>query len=188
MKLVVGLGNPGKKYQYHRHNIGFLTVDYLGKRYGLFVSKLKFQSLWHEIRIDGEKVILLKPITYMNRSGHAVRLWKDYFDLQNKYILIIHDDLDLDFCQVKMRPGGGAAGHKGVKSLITNLGGQDFPRIRFGIGQSPPEMEPSNYVLKDFSREEYAELTEKLSQAADGIEIFCRKGIDQAMNFLNSAE
>lgn len=188
MKLVVGLGNPGKKYQNNRHNIGFLVVDHLGDRYRLAVSKLKFQALWNEFTIDGEKIFLLKPITYMNRSGHAVRLWQDYFDIPNEHILVIHDDIDLAFCRVKMRPGGGAAGHKGVKSLINNLGGQDFPRVRFGVGQVPSGMEPSKYVLTDFSRQEYKAIQEKMPEVADGIEKFCLEGIHQAMNFINSPE
>ena len=173
MKLIIGLGNPGKKYQNNRHNIGFMIVDNFGHKNGFKLNKLKFQSMWNDLHLHGQKIVLVKPLTYMNRSGHAVRLWKDYFDIESEDILVIHDDMDLSLGQLRMRPKGGAGGHNGLKSIINNLGDKQFPRLRFGVGRAPEGNNPAVYVLNDFSKEEFKIVKEKISDTEKGLELFC---------------
>ncbi len=185
MKLIAGLGNPGKKYSSNRHNIGFMAIDYLGEQYDLPVTKLKFQSMWEEIRLSNEKVLLIKPLTFMNRSGHAIKLWMDYLDIDEENLLVIHDDLDLSLGQIKMRPKGGTGGHNGLKSIVTNIGTKEFSRLRFGIGRPEEEEEPAKYVLQDFSKQEMKTVNQKLSDLVKGVELFCTDGITEAMNHIN---
>ncbi|WP_041367250.1 aminoacyl-tRNA hydrolase [Natranaerobius thermophilus] len=188
MKLIAGLGNPGKKYQYNKHNIGFMVIDYFAKQHGLSVTKLKHQSMWDELRLEGEKIVLIKPLTYMNRSGHAIKLWKDYFKIENQDLLIIYDDLDLELGDLRMRPKGGTGGHNGLKSIVSTLGGKEFPRIRFGIGRPASQESTSSYVLKDFTKKEFETINNKFPDLSKGIELFCKEGINEAMNFVNSLQ
>ncbi len=185
MKLIVGLGNPGRKYRFNRHNIGHMVVDSLGDSLNLSVTKLKFQSLWNQGQLDGEKVILVKPLTYMNRSGHAVKLWKDYFNISLSDLIIIHDDMDLASGKLRLRPKGGSGGHNGLKSIRETLQTESFPRLKMGIGRPPEQMDPASYVLGNFTTEELEIMEPALEKAIKGLKIFASEGIEQGMNYLN---
>lgn len=157
-KLIVGLGNPGKKYKKSKHNIGFLTLDHFVKNEKIkFKKKRSFNSEIAEL----EKAILLKPMTYMNNSGLAVRKVVDYYDIDINDILIIFDDVDLPFAKLRLRYKGGSGGHKGIKSIISHLNSQDFNRVRFGIDK-PEDKDIKDYVLSDFSKAELKQLDDVL--------------------------
>lgn len=166
MKLIVGLGNPGKKYDNNRHNIGFKIVDTILEYYNFSDFKEKFQSQISEGRIGGEKVVLLKPQTYMNESGRAVNLAKSFFKIDPDSIFIIHDELDLAPGKVRVKTGGGHAGHNGLRSIQNCLGTPDFHRIRCGIGHPGHKDRVHAYVLSDFSKAEQDEWVDTYIEAA----------------------
>ena len=136
MFLIVGLGNPGKKYENNRHNIGFMAIDYLAERNDIRVDKLKFDSLYGEGRIAGEKLILLKPQTYMNNSGQAVQKVASYFKIKEENIMVIVDDIDIEPFTLRIRKKGGPGTHNGMKSIVSHLGSKNFPRIKLGVGKN----------------------------------------------------
>ena len=138
MKLIVGLGNPGKEYENTRHNCGFMAIDYLAQDLGVTINQAKFKGLYAKIKVEGEDVILLKPQTYMNLSGESVSEVMKFFKIDKEDVLVIYDDLDLPVGKIRIRANGSAGGHNGIKSLIAHLNGQDFKRIRIGIDQSLP--------------------------------------------------
>ncbi|KRN89252.1 aminoacyl-tRNA hydrolase [Ligilactobacillus ceti] len=157
MKMIVGLGNIGKKYENTRHNAGFMVVDEFAREHGGTFNKEKFNASLAEVFVNGEKVILVKPMTYMNESGRAVRPLMDYFDLDLEDLVIINDDLDLQVGMIRLRQKGSAGGHNGIKSLIQHLGTEKFARMKLGIGR-PERMSIINWVLSDFTKEEQMEL------------------------------
>ena len=183
--LIIGLGNPGRKYRGNRHNIGFMTVDRLAQAHGIQGDKAQFKAMVADGRIAGQKVILVKPQTYMNASGDAVGPLASYYRVPNENILVIYDDLDLPFGAIRLREKGGAGGHNGMKSIINHLG-QDFPRIRLGIGRPPGQMPPHAYVLQDFRPEERPLLNDILDEAVRAVETWLADGIQMAMSRHNS--
>ena len=185
MKLIVGLGNPGDKYQKTRHNLGFLTLQALARRHQLSIEKRKFESHYGLGEILQEKVILLTPLTYMNRSGLAVGSFLRYFQITPDGLIVIHDDLDLPFTRIRIANQGGAAGHKGILSVIDQIQNRAFMRIRMGIGRPPENIPPESYVLEPFSAEERKELPLLTGQACEAIELLIEQGITTAMNRYN---
>ena len=191
--LVAGLGNPGSKYENTRHNAGFHALDYLAERHGQQVDAQKFQGFFCTARLSGNKVYLLKPQTFMNRSGECVQSFKNYFDIETENILVVHDDLDLSPGRLKMVKGGGAGGHNGIRSITQHLGTQEFARLKIGIGHPRDNAETEaipveRFVLSRFSAEEWEIFQDNLSRIADGIDAFIESGVLSAMNFFNRKE
>ena len=182
--LIVGLGNPGRKYARHRHNVGFVAVSRLAKRHGLAFKRQKGKAKVAEGTIAGQRVTLAKPQTFMNLSGESVARLVRFFKIPPQRVLVVYDDLDLPLARLRLRPGGGSGGHKGLKSIIERLGTQDFPRLRLGIGR-PLHGDPVDYVLQDFSAEERIEFERVLDRAVEAIEYWLIHGIDAAMNVSN---
>ena len=185
--LIVGLGNPGREYRDTRHNVGFKAVDRFCEMQGARLGKVKFKAIIGEIRIGGAKVVLAKPQTFMNLSGNAVASIVRFYRIPMENVLVVHDDLDLPFGTVRLRPGGGAGGQKGLKSTIERLGTQQFPRMRIGIGRPPGQMDAAAYVLQKFGRADQEELDFILRRAGEAMEVFVKEGLDKAMNQYNGA-
>ncbi len=186
MYLIAGLGNPGGQYELTRHNVGFMVVDFLARAHGLSFSSSKWQADVARGTLWGEAVCLVKPMTFMNRSGTPVAGCARFFKVDDPRILVIHDDLDMAFGRLKLVARGGAGGHNGVRSLIENLGGDGFPRIKFGIGRPGPAMPAERYVLSRFSEDELAGVEERSAVIEKGIRVFLEKGSGAAMNFVNA--
>lgn len=185
MKIIAGLGNPGDQYADTRHNVGFWVIDEVSKRWNMDVTQRKFQSMVGQGVIHGEKVLLLKPQTYMNRSGQSVGAAASYFDVPDEDILVIYDDLALLPGMVRLRAKGSAGGHNGMKDIISHLGSDQFPRLRVGIGQAPPEQATADYVLGRPSQSERRDIETAVLQGADALEVWLRQGIEQAMASYN---
>ncbi len=183
--LLVGLGNPGRVYTRNRHNVGFMVIDALARQLNLGTPRLQMKALIQNGHLDGHRVILAKPQTYMNLSGEAVGSLVRYYKIPLAHLLVIHDDLDLPFGVIRLRPGGGAGGHKGLISIIERLGTQAFPRLRFGIGRPPGRMDPADYVLQDFSESDQPALDLLIDRAVQAIRVFVTEGLDTAMNRFN---
>ena len=182
MKLIVGLGNPDKEYDKTRHNVGFMVIDnYLGN----VNWSNKFNALYCEKVINGEKIIFVKPLTYMNNSGNAVGEFVRYFNIDSKDILVIQDDLDLNVGDYKLKMHSSSGGHNGIKSIIASLGNQDFPRLKVGIG-SVKKDEVIDYVLGKFSKSELEVLNELFNTFDKIINSFINEGIDKTMNVYNT--
>ena len=179
--LVVGLGNPGRRYQKNRHNIGFMAVDRLSMAHGIKMSKLQHKALVGTGHIAGRSVILAQPQTYMNNSGDAVGPLANYYKVPAANVLVVYDELDLPFGVLRLREMGGAGGHNGMKSIIQHLG-QGFPRLRLGIGRPSGRMDPAAHVLQDFSKDELPILEEVLDEAVRAIETYLRHDIHMAMS------
>ncbi len=173
--IIIGLGNPGEKYENTRHNVGFMVLDKLSKSW-----KRGPNYLYSDINIFGEKVRLVKPTTYMNLSGEVFKY------LPHDDIIVVYDDLDLPLGRIRIRKNGSAGGHNGIKSIISFIG-QDFPRIRIGIGPKPQDIDAADYVLSNFSREEFEKLEKVIELTIEAIESIISEGIDKAMNKYNSA-
>ena len=186
MFLVVGLGNPGAKYQNHRHNVGFMVVERLAERHGREPFREKFQGLFAKGALQTFEFGLLKPQTFMNLSGQSAQRAQAFFKIELAKLIVVHDELDLPFGTVRVKLGGGAAGHNGIKSIAQCCGGPDFVRIRVGIGR-PRAATGANYVLSDFSREECGELASVLESASLAAEDVITRGPQAAMNVHNQA-
>ena len=187
-QLIVGLGNPGSKYDKTRHNIGFEVVDALARRSQISWSEnRKFQAALGEgFSPTREKLRLLKPLTYMNGSGQAIRAAIDWFKLPPESVLIVYDDLDLPVGRMRMRLSGSAGGHNGMKSAIAHLGTENFPRLRIGIAKSTSDRDTISHVLGKFSPEETKVISEVLQFAVDAVEVALKEGVEKAMNLYNS--
>lgn len=183
--LLIGLGNPGREYKDNRHNVGFILIDRIAVRLNARGMKLQSKAIVTNANYEERKLILAKPQTYMNLSGHSVQGLAHFYKLPLENLLVAHDDLDLPFGTIRLRPGGGPGGQKGVASAIEQLGTQDFARLRLGIGRPPGRMDPSAYVLQDFSRDEMKILSDILDRAADATLEFVVNGLDKAMNKFN---
>ena len=183
--LIVGLGNPGPKYHNNRHNVGFLVADALGDRANIPIRRFEFRALIGKGDFSDERLILAKPQTYMNNSGQAVSALINFYKIPLEKLLVIHDDLDLPFGTLRMRPQGGAGGQRGVGSIIAKLNTRDFSRLRIGIGRPPGRMDPSDYVLHDFDPPEEEMLPEILDTAVKAIRLFITEDVEQAMNKFN---
>lgn len=169
MKLVFGLGNPGNKYRNTKHNIGFITVDRIAENLGLTFNQTKFKSLYAEGRIGTEKIILIKPQTFMNLSGESVQPWMDYYNLTGDDIVIIYDDMDLPVGKIRLRMQGGSGGHNGMKSIIQHLGTKDFNRIRVGVGRPFPRQTVISHVLSQFPTDEIDDMKEAVLAVEEAI-------------------
>ncbi len=186
MYLVAGLGNPGKQYEMTRHNIGFEVIDYMADQYGVSVKKLKFKGLYAEVNISGEKVILLKPQTYMNLSGESIREFASFYKIPTENIIVINDDIYLDSGTVRIRKSGSAGGHNGLKSIIYQLCSDAFPRIRLGVNTpNRKEADLADFVLARFSKEEIPLLEDAIIRAKKAVEEIVSKNIESAMNKYN---
>jgi PTH1 family peptidyl-tRNA hydrolase len=183
VKLVVGLGNPGPKYAGNRHNVGFMALDVLADKAGAGPFRDKFGG--ELARAPGADVALLKPLTYMNHSGECVQQAMQFFKVELADVLVVHDELDLAFGELRLKQGGGTAGHNGLKSMVQHCGGEGFARLRVGIGR-PPVGDVVSYVLGDFSAAERQSLPDVLTLAAQGADAFLARGIAQAMNAFNA--
>jgi len=186
MYVIVGLGNPGSKYAGTRHNIGFEVINYLSALYKININKVKFKAILGEGIIQGEKVILVKPQTYMNLSGESVRDIKEWYKIPNENIIIIYDDISLETGKLRIRAKGSAGGHNGIKSIIYQLNSDVFPRIKIGVGQpSHADYDLADYVLGRFEKEEQEVITEAVKKAADAVAVILSAGINHAMNKFN---
>lgn len=185
MYLIAGLGNPGKNYQQTRHNLGFLTLQTLAGRHQIPLEKKKFESRYGLGEILREKVLLLTPMTYMNLSGQAVGSFLRYYQILPEHLIVVHDDLDLPWTRIRIAPKGGAAGHKGILSLIEHVKTQEFIRVRMGINRPAGGIPPESYVLETFSTEEKKELPALTGQACEAIECIIGQGVTTAMNRFN---
>lgn len=183
--LVIGLGNPGREYKETRHNVGFMVADRLAARMGASFGRLESKALVAKGELAGRRVILGKPQTYMNLSGQSVSSLVRFYKVSLESLLVAYDDVDLPFGVLRLRPGGGSAGQKGMASIIQSLGGQNFSRLRIGIGRPPGRMEAADYVLQKFSRSEQEQLDEILDRAADAVQAFVTQGLEMAMNQYN---
>lgn len=184
--LIVGLGNPGPQYARNRHNVGFQVLDRLAARHGLSFSRTMHRALVAEGHIDGRRVILAKPLTYMNNSGEAVGALVRYFNIPLEQVLVVYDDMDLPQGALRLRPKGGSGGQRGMQSIIHHLGTEVFPRLRVGIGRPPGRMDAAAYVLQNFSPDEETIMEEVRERAADAIETWLREGLQAAMNRFNT--
>ena len=184
--LLVCLGNPGDQYENTRHNVGFMVADQLGERYGLPIQKLKYKALTNIFPISGEKVLVMKPVTYMNLSGEAVRPAADFYKIPPEHIIVISDDTALDVGKLRIRKGGSAGGHNGLKSIIQQLGTDQFPRIRVGVGKKPhPDYDLADWVLGKFQGEDKKAIDAAVERCADAVECYVKEGPDRAMNKFN---
>ena len=186
MYYIVGLGNPGLQYENTRHNVGFMTIDYLARKYDIDVRKLKFKSLYGQGEISGHKVMLVKPQTYMNNSGEAVRELKNFYKFDSDKLIVIYDDIDIDFGTIRIRKKGSAGSHNGMKSIIYQIQDNQFPRIKISIGKKPEQWDLANFVLSGFTKDEVKVLEDEIRLAAEAIEIILGENIDKAMNKCNS--
>ena len=185
--IIVGLGNPGEEYRRTRHNAGFLTVDALADRLGIHIDRMKFHALTAETTIKEERVLLLKPITYMNESGVAVSEAASFYKIPSDHILVISDDISLAPGKLRLRRRGSAGGQKGLKSIIERLGTEDFPRLRMGVGAKPhPDYDLAAWVLSDFTKEETEPLNSAIACAEQGIKLILENQFDAAVQLCNS--
>lgn len=185
MKMIIGLGNPGKQYENTRHNVGFHVIDELATRLNAPMMQSKFNGLFTVVHTPREKVLLVKPLTYMNLSGECVRPLMDYYDILAEDIVVIYDDLDLVPGKIRLRQKGSAGGHNGMKSLISHLGTTEFNRIRIGVGRPTNGMQVSDYVLSSFGKEELPHIEEAVKRSADASEEWLEKPFLDVMNFFN---
>lgn len=183
MFLIVGLGNPGKQYENTRHNTGFLAIDALADKYGISVDTKKHKALIGKGVIEGHKVVLAKPQTYMNLSGESVRAMLDYYKLdEESELLVIYDDISLGVGELRIRKKGSAGGHNGIKNILAHLGHDVFGRIKVGVGEKPRGWDLADYVLSAFPKTERQLIEESLPKICHGVEIILNEGIDEAMN------
>jgi len=188
MKLIVGLGNPGREYDRTRHNVGFDVLRLLAERFAAPIAKLKHEAEQTEILIGNERVLLAAPQTFMNLSGRSIRQIVDFYKLPVEEILVICDDLNLPTAKLRLRGSGSAGGQKGLQNTIDQLGTNQFARLRIGIDRPPPRFETTDYVLGRFNRDDRERIDLAVQQAADAVELFAREGLTAAMNVVNAPE
>lgn len=191
LKMIVGLGNPGAEHAANRHNVGFQAADLFAARHGLKLDKVQKRARTALGRVQlmagwSGRVLLVKPLTYMNASGEAVGPLARFYKVAPADLLVIFDDLDLPVGRIRLRPGGGSSGQKGVKSVIQSLGAEEFPRVRVGIGRPPGQMDPAAYVLQPFSADQEAEMAFVRPRVVEAIEEWLAQGITAAMNQFNA--
>lgn len=179
--MIIGLGNPGQKYTETKHNIGFIALDEWAYQNKIEFNKSKFDALYAEVRINGEKVFFVKPMTYMNESGRAVRPLMDYYGLESEDIVVIYDDMDMEPGRIRLRQKGSAGGHNGIKSLIQHLGTQEFNRIRIGVGRPQPNMTVVQHVLSPFSKDVHEDMLFAVKDSVAAVDDFIQGG-----DFLNT--
>lgn len=187
MKLVVGLGNPGSKYRNTRHNVGFMVAALLAQQAGGDKPRNRFDAETLELELGGERVLLICPLTYMNLSGKSVLAARDFYKIDNDSILVVCDDFHLPLGRIRLRPGGSAGGQKGLQDILQRLGTQQIPRLRLGIGPVPASWNPADFVLGKFTKDQQEEVELVVAQAADAVRLWCREGIEAAMNRYNAS-
>lgn len=187
MKLVVGLGNPGSKYQNTRHNVGFMVASLLAQQAG-GKPRNRFEADTLELELGGERVLLVCPLTYMNLSGKSVLAARDFYKIDNDSILVVCDDFHLPLGRLRLRPSGSAGGQKGLQNILQRLGTQQIPRLRMGIGPVPSGWNPPDFVLGKFTKDQKDEVELMVAQAADAVGLWCRQGIEAAMNRYNAPD
>ncbi|MBS6503218.1 MAG: aminoacyl-tRNA hydrolase [Clostridium sp.] len=183
MFLIVGLGNPGKEYDGTRHNIGFEAIDYISNKYNIDINRTKFKGVYGEGFINNNKVILLKPTTYMNLSGESIREVMNFYKLENDEVIVIYDDISLEVGKLRIREKGSAGGHNGIKSIIANIGTDIFPRVKIGVGQ--PTSDLVSHVLGRFNKEDMDSLIEVIDASSKAVEVIIKDGTKEAMNRFN---
>ena len=184
--LLVCLGNPGDQYENTRHNVGFMVADELGERHNIPIQRLKFRALTNTITVGDEKVLLMKPVTYMNLSGEAVHEAAAFYKIPPEHVLVISDEVSLAPGKIRVRRSGSAGGHNGLKNIIAHLGTDQFPRIRLGVGQKPhPDYDMADWVLGKFQGEDKKTIDQAVEKAADAVELLLRQGVDKAMSRFN---
>jgi PTH1 family peptidyl-tRNA hydrolase len=182
VKIIVGLGNPGTQYRMSRHNIGFQVVERVAQINHISIRTKRFSSLYGTGWINSQQVVLSKPMTFMNRSGEAVKKATDFFHLRLEDVVVIHDDLDLPFGRLRFKRRGGDGGHQGVRSIIERMGGNSFLRLKVGIGRPRQDIDSADYVLDVFDKIEQSLLDQILSQAAESLKVMLLEGVEKAMN------
>lgn len=185
MKMIVGLGNPGRDFDYTRHNIGFEVLDALSESFSIPMKKNKFQGVFGKGTVEGEEVVLLKPLTYMNLSGESVRPLMQFFKIQVEDLIVVYDDLDLPAGKIRLRTKGSAGGHNGIKSIINHIHTQEFKRLRIGIGRPDGPQPVVDYVLQRFSDEQELEVQEAINKAKKACKTWMKQPFDQVMNQFN---
>ncbi|MFQ5854896.1 MAG: aminoacyl-tRNA hydrolase [Anaerolineae bacterium] len=183
--MIVGLGNPGREYAKHRHNIGFQVVEALAEAHGLSFDKLQHKARVAVGKVNEEPVVLARPLTYMNKSGESVGPLTRWYKAPVGQLLVVYDDLDIPLGTVRLRPKGGSGGHRGMHSIILRLGTEDFPRLRIGIGRPPAGWDPADYVLSPFTEDELPIVIEVRERAVAAIECWLKEGVDVAMTQFN---
>ena len=187
--LIVGLGNPGPEYAKTRHNCGFRALDILAKKLGCRVDKGKFQGLYNQVSYGENKVFLLKPQTYMNLSGNSVKQLASFYHIPPQHIIVMYDDISLEPGRLRIRADGSAGGHNGIKSIISCLGGQDFPRVKIGVGAKPhPDYDLADWVLSSFSAAEEKDLLSALERSADAALSIIDRGVPETANRYNGSK
>ena len=186
MYIIAGLGNPTKEYDKTRHNVGFAVIDRLADRYGIDVSERKHKALCGRGAIEGQKVLLLKPQTFMNLSGESIRAAMDYYKVTPEELIVVYDDISLEPGQLRIRLKGSAGGHNGIKNIIAHLGTQEFPRVKVGIGAKPLRMDLADYVLSRFGSGEQKPMDEAFQEAAQAVAAMLTDGPERAMNHYNT--
>lgn len=185
--LIVGLGNPGSKYEFTRHNAGFMIIDFFSDRENVKINKLKYKSMLAEVNIKGHKCLVMKPQTFMNNSGEAVRDAALFYKIPPERIIVIYDDISLDVGRTRIRRKGSDGGHNGIKSIIYHLNSDNFPRIKIGVGKKPPEWEAlADWVLSRFTNDELKTLRATAEKVCDVLPLMLDEKIDEAMNRINS--
>ena len=185
MYVIAGLGNPTKEYEKTRHNAGFDAIDVLADKLGIGITERKHRALCGRGVFGGEKLLLLKPQTYMNASGESIGEAARFYQIPPERIIVLYDDINLEVGQLRIRTKGSAGGHNGIKSIIAHLGSQDFPRVRIGVGAKPEQMDLAAYVLGHFTKTDRAVMEEAFQDAADAVRMMLADGADAAMNRYN---
>ncbi len=185
MFVIVGLGNPGKDYAGTRHNIGFEVIYNIADKFSIRLDREKFKAIIGEGKIDGEKVMLVMPLTYMNLSGDSVKDILSFYKLTNEDIVIVYDDISLDVGKIRVRSKGSAGGHNGIKNIINKIGTENFKRVRVGVGEKPEKWDLADYVLSRFTKDEDKAIIEAIEKSTEAVEIIVKDGIDKAMNKYN---
>lgn len=183
--LIIGLGNPGREYRDNRHNVGFMLVDRIAVRLNARGMKVQSKAIVMDAKFEERKLILTKPQTYMNLSGQSVQGLAHFYKIPFTNLMILSDDLDLPFGTIRIRASGGPGGQRGLSSILEKLGTKDIPRLRIGIGRPPGRMDPADYVLQNFSRDELKSLSEILDRGAEAVFAFVTHGLNKAMNDFN---
>ena len=184
--LVVFLGNPGAKYERTRHNVGFMTGDALSKDLNVKIDRVKYKALIRQAEIDGEPVLLMKPQTYMNLSGSAVKEAMDFYKIPLDHVIVVSDDVSLPVGKLRVRRSGSAGGHNGLKDIIAKCGGDGFPRVKIGVGEKPhPDYDMADWVLSSFKGDDAKTIDTACEKAADAVKAIILKGVDKAMSMYN---
>lgn len=185
--LIAGLGNPGPKYEYTRHNAGFLCIDLLAQQLGVKIDRIKFKSIVADVAIEGRRCLLMKPQTFMNNSGEAVRDAANFYKIPPEHVIILFDDISLPPGKLRIRRKGSDGGHNGIKSIIYLLNSDQFPRVKLGVGAKPhPDYDLADWVLSPFQKDELPRMKEAMKKACEAVRLIVQDDMDHAMNLYNS--